>query len=296
MSDDLYRITITDGVVTLVEEFDDGEWEVERLDSDETYTVNADGTITYEEQERGYLKRVILTPTEDANVYLEGPEVYVLPSGVVTSVELDDDDFRGRDFDDHRGGRGHDREHCGDEDDHARGGRGNDDYRGGRGRDILEGGSGHDSLRGGSGADTCDGDSGRDRLWGNSGHDELIGGRGWDVLLGGTGNDALDGGTGRDRLFGGAGDDTLIGGQGKDKLTGGDGADIFVFARGGGRDNIRDFEDGIDRISFVSGAASFDDLRILQDGTDTKIFYQGGRIELENFNASDLSAADFLFA
>lgn len=65
---------------------------------------------------------------------------------------------------------------------------------------------------------------------------------------GGAGNDRLVGGAGDDALYGGAGDDLIIDGGGRDTLYGGPGADVFVFTPDGIRDDIRDFEPGVDRI------------------------------------------------
>ncbi|WP_168733023.1 calcium-binding protein [Aliigemmobacter aestuarii] len=298
MSDDLYRITITNGTVTRVEEYDDGVWEWEPIEADETYTVNPDGTITKVDVERGYIERVTLTPTDDPGIYLEGIEEYILPDGTITRVEPDDDrgGRGGRGFDDRFGSDDDDDISCGDGRDHARGGRGRDSIDGQRGDDSIEGGAGSDSIEGGAGADTCAGNAGNDRVWGQWGDDSMVGGRGWDVLLGGAGDDVLSGGNGRDRIFGGEGNDTITGGNGRDRLDGGDGADHFVFAPGAGRDRIVDFEDGLDLIVFTGGVQSFDDLTIRQRGDDVRVFHSGGFIEVKDVQASDLTADDFLFA
>ena len=90
-----------------------------------------------------------------------------------------------------------------------------------------------------------------------SGSDTLITGNGADMLSGGRGSDMLKAGGGQDTLFGGAGNDLLRGGLGTDVVTGGGGADMFVFASvaeastGVGRDAIRDFQTGIDRIDLA---------------------------------------------
>ncbi|WP_121629658.1 calcium-binding protein [Tropicibacter alexandrii] len=128
---------------------------------------------------------------------------------------------------------------------------------------ILEGGDSADTLLGLGGDDTLDGQDGNDNIVGGSGADHLIGGAGRDALLGGTENDSLDGGIENDQLRGGDGEDTLYGGVGRDILIGGDfvaggfpgdgAADTFVYTDvtesqvgAGGRDIIRDFEDGLD--------------------------------------------------
>jgi len=69
-----------------------------------------------------------------------------------------------------------------------------------------------------------------------------------------AGNDLIDGGEGNDSLDGGAGNDTVIGSAGKDVMSGGSGKDVFVFstddssADKAGRDIIKDFKSGVDKI------------------------------------------------
>lgn len=94
----------------------------------------------------------------------------------------------------------------------------------------------------------------RFRISTGSGDDTLTTGNGADVLRGRQGDDLFQSGGGQDNLFGGAGNDQLMGGRGTDVVTGGAGADLFVFASvaqastGLGRDLIRDFQVGLDRI------------------------------------------------
>jgi hypothetical protein len=128
--------------------------------------------------------------------------------------------------------------------------RGNDRLDGAEGADVMYGGSGSDLLLGQSGNDVLDGGTGNDTLRGHADHDTLRGGAGNDSLLAHAGDDQLFGGSGRDRLTGGAGDDTLDGGAGADTLIGGGGADSFVFSAdpATGRDEVRGFRSGVDRI------------------------------------------------
>jgi Ca2+-binding RTX toxin-like protein len=90
---------------------------------------------------------------------------------------------------------------------------------------------------------------GNDILRGNAAGNRLSGGRGEDVPRGGNGADTLIGNSGAGRLFGGKGNDLLDGGPGRDQLSGGLGADIFVFSQNSGRDRIRGFNIGEDRVS-----------------------------------------------
>ena len=120
------------------------------------------------------------------------------------------------------------------------------------GNDVIYAGSGADWVRAGVGEDFVDAGSGDDKVWGEAGSDVLIGGLGNDVLVGDNpgfvtgadeGGDYLDGGAGNDNLQGNGGSDILIGGPGDDTLSGGTGKDIYVFARGDGKDTVFDPDD-----------------------------------------------------
>ena len=156
------------------------------------------------------------------------------------------DDFDGGSGDDTLVGRGGD--------DALAGGTGNDFILGGAGNDGIDGGANDDTLNGNAGDDTILGDLGNDILVGQDGSDVLEGGDDNDTLDGGAGDDILEGDTGNDVLRGRAGEDDLAGGLGRDFLTGGQDADSFVFRSiaeagiGANRDQILDFEQGVDTI------------------------------------------------
>ena len=139
-------------------------------------------------------------------------------------------------------------------DDSLTGGAGNDYLLGGSGNDRMDGGEDADTLNGNGEDDTILGGAGNDILVGQDGSDSLDGGTENDTLDGGAGDDILDGGSGNDILRGRAGEDDLAGGLGRDFLTGGQGADNFVFRAlaetvvGANRDQILDFEQGLDSI------------------------------------------------
>ena len=164
------------------------------------------------------------------------------------------------------GGLGDDRLKGGDEADEISGGDGNDTVWASGGDDTVDGGAGADTLAGGDGNDTIDGGQDDDKLSGNAGNDRLDGGAGNDLLQGGTGNDALEGGAGEDKLVGGAGSDTIEGGAGNDHIWGGNwtadnASDTFVYAKGGGRDTIHDFETEHDQIDLSAYDLSFEDIQ-----------------------------------
>jgi Ca2+-binding RTX toxin-like protein len=213
-------------------------------------------------------------------------------------------------------------------DDNIYGLAGNDALSGSDGDDLLVGGMGSDTLNGGQGVDTASyrdatqgvqvdlglataqtgtaggeqiGDvlSNIEALEGSAYADILKGDANSNDLTGLAGNDTLLGKDGYDRLNGGEGNDSLDGGIGADLLTGGIGSDRFVFADTAfGDDEITDFEDGIDLISFASVIAdSFEDLTISGNGTaDVFIEVAGQSVHLYGAAPITLSANDFLFA
>lgn len=103
----------------------------------------------------------------------------------------------------------------------------------------------------------------RDMLYGDAGSTKsvLVGLSGRDVLVGFGGRDALYGGGDNDVLRGGNGNDLLVGGGGRDKFFGGNGADVFQFNLGDGRDRIKDFVAGEDRIE-IGRAHDLSDLQM----------------------------------
>lgn len=89
---------------------------------------------------------------------------------------------------------------------------------------------------------------------------------------------------------------------GTDLLVGFGGADTFVFS--GGLDAITaggagtfGYQDGLDTLDVSAwGATSFSSLTVFQFLNDAVIWYGGNGIVLEDSNASNLDASDFLFA
>jgi len=199
-------------------------------------------------------------------------------------------------------GKGRSRILTGRDDDEVFAYGGNDVVDTGAGVDIVLAGGGHDRVKTGAASDAAAGEGGKDKLvmgaggdfgYGDGGADRLKGQGGRDELYGGKGRDRLDGGGGKDRLEGGGGDDRLKGGGGNDKLFGGGGGDIFEFERRAGRDWVRDFEQGEDRI-FVR-AGSFDDLRFERLGFHTVVHWKGEEMVIEGMRPKDLGPDDFLF-
>ena len=145
------------------------------------------------------------------------------------------------------------------------------------GNDIITTGNGNDTLNGGGG------------------NDRLTSAGGADRLNGGLGNDTLNGGLGNDRLNGGGGNDTLFGAGGDDRLVGGAGADRFVFNTGYGNDTVQDFQNGIDHILIATGAASFADVGVAQNGVNTVLSFANVTVTLLHVDHMLIGSEDFIF-
>ena len=113
--------------------------------------------------------------------------------------------------------------------------------------------------------------------------------------MGSGGADTIRGGSGDDLIQGGGGKDTLSGQLGDDTLRGDGGADIFKFRVSDTNDTILDFRQGQDRIEIESGAQSFDDLDIVQDGRDVLIGFGTGQVWVITDDARAFDECDFIF-
>ncbi|MEV8466849.1 hypothetical protein AB0T83_08675 [Fluviibacterium sp. DFM31] len=210
---------------------------------------------------------------------------------------------------------------------------GNDSFDGGAGNDILfigengdvvfDGGAGFDkavvsnaagltlSVGSWAGVERINGLTGNDTIdatglatgvtiASGAGDDVVTGGSAGDVIFAGTGNDTLLGAGGADALIGAAGNDRLDGGAGGDFYLGGAGADSFAWSDGFGRDVVKDYTDGLDRLDFTahSGVTKLADLTISQSGAHVILTLSAGgadQITLADTLASALTASDFDF-
>jgi Ca2+-binding RTX toxin-like protein len=158
---------------------------------------------------------------------------------------------------------------------------------GGGGDGAIVGTKGSDSLVGTPQNDTIDAGAGSDAVIGIEGSDKLLGAAGKDVIQGSDGNDTLTGGKGRDKLDGGLGNDSLKGCNGDD---------TFIFADNFGKDVIKDFKPGKDRIDLADTFSSFKELKsdMKSVGKDIVIASDEGKIILKNVKLSKLDSHDFL--
>lgn len=196
-------------------------------------------------------------------------------------------------------GNGHDRGNGGEMADTVYGGAGNDSFGGGDGNDLLYAGDGYDTMDGEGGNDTIYGGTGFDSLTGGNGDDWLIGEDGKDTLMGGAGADTLEGGLWNDVLRGEDGADRLIGGVGNDTLDGGTAAgevDVFVFDLDDGWDMVENFQNGVDKIEFLSGAVTFASLTMSTATDGVQIFYDtGDSFVLKGMTLAQMTVDDFIF-
>lgn len=131
---------------------------------------------------------------------------------------------------------------------------------------------------------------------GNSLDNRLYGNAGKNVLKASSGNDILRGYAGNDKLYGGSGNDKLYGGAGDDWLYGGPGQDMFVFERSSGRDRIKDFQVGLDKIDVRAWSNVHDlaDLKMTQSGAHVVIHHGADVVVVEHVQLAALSLRDFL--
>ncbi|MEG4501311.1 C2 family cysteine protease [Microcoleus sp. F10-C6] len=174
---------------------------------------------------------------------------------------------------------------------------GNDTISGFESNDLLFGNLGLDSILGGSGEDSLYGGKEDDFLLGGDGNDFLRGDNDRDDVRGEAGDDLIFGGKQSDRLFGDEGNDILSGDLGPDILTGGAGADQFVLRQNGeGRDEITDFQDGIDTIK-LPDELTFNDILLKPEGNNKVIITAKTTGEelalLDNVPIGTITAEDF---
>lgn len=136
------------------------------------------------------------------------------------------------------------------------------------------------------------GDKGNNTLRGAAQADTLLGLAGNDRLVGNDGNDRLEGGLGKDTLFGGKGNDRLYGGKGVNIYVGGKGKDVFELSAGG-KELIRDFENGLDKLG-LSGSLKFKDLDFVQQGNQVLVKQRSEILaSIDRARVGQFTAADF---
>ncbi|MEM6438465.1 MAG: calcium-binding protein [Pseudomonadota bacterium] len=175
-------------------------------------------------------------------------------------------------------------------------------FRARGGADTVTGSNGNDKIWGGGDDDILFGDTpfgaGNDQIWGDGGRDLLFGRGGDDQLRGGGGRDQVVGEDGDDKLYGNAGNDFIFDGAGRDKSWGGKGRDVFHVSEVSGRNNqIKDFENGKDRISIDFEGVTFGDLNISQKSKGVLVRVKGNddRVLIEGARKRQIEESDFGF-
>ena len=213
-----YRFAISGDQVTAVYELERGYQKQERIDSHETWIIQA-GQVIKTEQEHGVIETTVYADVDGDGVFQKVAKDYGLTDGTTTHWLADN-------------------QHGDDGDNRWEGSRDDDAYHGGSGRDSLRGGDGSDDLYGGDDDDNLSGGIGNDDLDGGHANDTLYGDSGDDHLEGGIGDDRLQGGDGADELHGGEGRDYLDGGFGNDHLVADSDLDYDLYIGGAGKDTL----------------------------------------------------------
>jgi Ca2+-binding RTX toxin-like protein len=165
-----YQFTVLNGAVTAVYEIKNGRAKFEKMDRDETWSVDG-ANIIKTETEHGRIETTIYSDINGDGIFAKMSKSYSAASAVIVNSSAassgsdNDDIWRGNNSDDH--------------------------YDAGHGNDTLNGGYGNDELNGSDGDDRLSGDIGSDDLFGGDGDDVLVGGAGSDDLYGGLGNDSF---------------------------------------------------------------------------------------------------------
>ena len=125
------------------------------------------------------------------------------------------------------------------------------------------------------------------------------------TVYGYGGNDIMIGFNGKDRLIGGTGDDRISGGVNNDLIYGEAGADTFYAINMMGRDEVMDWEDGVDKLDMrsTSGAKSFADINVSNGSKGAFVWWDadangGGAANgfwLVGQPTSVVDATDFIF-
>jgi Ca2+-binding RTX toxin-like protein len=252
---DAYRFSLSNGQVSGVYEWDDGRWQLDRIDANESWTLSA-SQIVHTETERGVAEVSVFQDLDADGVYYKVSESYqsIAPSVTLTQplssgtesgyrVTIANNSVAGVQ-EIHNGYAEFVRMDANEtwsisgasiiktEQEHGfaevtvfQDPNGDGIYQ-----KISQAYNNTNSIDatntlplptigGSDGQDIWLGTTTDDAYYGSEGDDDLYGGEGSDYLSGGNDNDHLSGGLGSDRLNGSSGDDYLNGGDGMDRAT-----------------------------------------------------------------------------
>lgn len=228
-SGDKYSFDISNGVIVGVWEIDRKGKHQERMEANETWTIDGSNVIKVE-VEYGKTETTTYSDPDGDGIYVKVSETYSYDSGSSAG-------WTGSSGDDHYEGTSNN--------DYINGGNGNDTLIAGAGNDIVNGGAGNDTIVGGHGA-------GNDKYNGGKGVDtvtytsatagvrvDLAKGKAYSIDGGDAASIGIDQLSDIENVVGGNFADILVGNKAANTLTGGLGADTLY----GGSDNVRDVFD-----------------------------------------------------
>lgn len=161
---------------------------------------------------------------------------------------------------------------------------------------LIRSGASNSTIQGTAGADTIYAGAGNDIIFGNGGNDIILGEAGNDKIYVYGGNNSVYGGAGSDTIEVGAGINFIDGGIGNDTISLAGGQDTIVLARGNGNDTINNYNAGSTRFNLSAGL-TFNDLTIVQDGSETSIRAGNEKLaSLSRVQSSSVTASSFITA
>ncbi|WP_439142898.1 Hint domain-containing protein [Planktotalea sp.] len=253
------------------------------LPTGETITLNADGTLTIENDgdigSEAFTYRVVDgAGSSDIGFVTINTEADVASDFIVEGT-FGDDTIDATYVGDPQGDRIDNLDHSdGSDADSIRAGAGNDEIAAGNGDDTIDAGTGSDTVLAGSGDDFIEGGDGNDLLRPGPGSDTVLGGAGNDTLEL-SDSDVLDGGTDIDLLdatFGAFGETVVFNADNSGSTDNGSTfQNIEVFNSDGGNDSY-------------NASAAADDLVILTGADDDTIFGGSGTDVIDGGADDDL--------
>ncbi len=168
---DAYRFSTSNGQISAVYEWDDGRWQADRIDANDSWLLSG-AQVIHTETERSIAEVSVFEDTNADGIYYKVSESY--RNITSTGSSIDSIDSNTTQLLGEVGTTGVDVWLGTSADDSYDGSDGVDDIYGGEGSDHLYGGNDNDHLSGGIGSDRLDGSAGDDHLNGGDGFDRAI--------------------------------------------------------------------------------------------------------------------------
>ena len=152
-----YQFKVLNGAVAAVYEIKNGSAKFEKMDRDETWSLDG-ANFVKTETEHGRVETTVYADIHGDGIFSKISKSYLTSTAVTGNSSSSISGF---------------------------------DNDAGHGNDVLSGGYGNDDPHGADGDDRLSGDIGADDLHGRGGNDVLVGGAGSDDLYGALGNDSF---------------------------------------------------------------------------------------------------------